>query len=1096
MTIFREPSVVTFLFTDIVGSTQLHDALGDEAAQEIVRIHNQIVRREVQRHGGSEVKTMGDGFMIAFRSVTSALSCAVSIQRAIGQHNEEQPTLEFMVRMGLNAGEAIEEEEDFFGTAVIVAARIAALAEGGEILTSAAVKQLAQGMRGIDYQPRGEFQLKGLRESHHVYQVISAFADRPQRAALRRSRFVGRESEMASLKDSLEQTATGPGVFVLVSGEPGVGKTRLAEEFTRYAKTRGFRAYRGRCYGTEGSPLYAPFVEILRDYIQERSEEALEDELGDHVEEIARLVPEVARRIPVRNAGIPLPPEQERYRVLEAVRWLFEQIAHRRPLLLILEDLQWADAASALVLRHLAPSLTDVPLMILGTCARDSLEATDAVFSAVAEFGRLQIYRRVRLTGLGTSEIQEMLLGLGSGHAPSSFVEAVRDETEGNPFFVTELVNHLASEGALLDDGGEWRRDFSPHSLNMPESVRMVIQRRLDTLGEVTRRVLTLAAVAGRDFTYDLLEAMEEVPPESLLDGLDEAIRMGMIEEVEHDATRFRFSHLLTRQTLYDQLTRLRQQRFHLRVAESMDQMGGWEPEDIANHLLRAGNMAPPEKTRRYLSMAGDKARRMAAWEAAAEYFAQALELIAGDHEEERAGLLRRLGEAESGKGNWEAAVANLNGAMSLFESLGDTETVAWIAYSLRRLYGARGQFAEASGVVEKGLRALGDADSEVRSRLLAQAAFIRSAFGESAEAERLLSQSTQTAERLDSPAARGFAAFIRGMHHLNYTRLAEAADWLKRAAQWSLEGEDPWSASQASSFRRHILFTLGDLAEAERSMEEEERLARKAGNFLAACETKWISSGVSCLRGDLPRAEGLGEELLDLIEASQADSGIPGALINLAYIRFLRGDVDAFEGLLSRATNAYDRMSAAPIDDPWPVLLLLRALSGRIEQARGMLPGLKRYFDFRAPWTTSLGEARTTMAAALGVLGDGQAAGELYGPLRAWTDDAGYVLTGASSIPQLVSRALAMAASAALLQAEAVTHFEMALRQARDVGATTELAETAYWYAFHLLDRTPSGDTEYGLDLLAEARRLWERAGMTGQVERANALVDRARSA
>jgi class 3 adenylate cyclase len=128
MSMGREPSVVTFLFTDIVGSTQLHDALGDEAAQEIVRLHNQLVRTEVARHGGSEVKTMGDGFMIAFRSVTSALSCAVGIQRAIEQHNQEQPTLEFMVRMGLNAGEAIQEEEDFFGTAVIVAARIAALA--------------------------------------------------------------------------------------------------------------------------------------------------------------------------------------------------------------------------------------------------------------------------------------------------------------------------------------------------------------------------------------------------------------------------------------------------------------------------------------------------------------------------------------------------------------------------------------------------------------------------------------------------------------------------------------------------------------------------------------------------------------------------------------------------------------------------------------------------------------------------------------------------------------------------------------------------------------------------------------------------------
>ena len=181
MTIGGAPSVVTFLFTDIVGSTELTDALGDEGAQEILRIHNSLLRAEVGRHGGSEVKAMGDGFMIAFVSPTSALACAVSIQRAIAEHNRKQPAREFMVRMGLNAGEAIHEEADFFGAAVIVAARIAALAEGGEILTSEAVKQLGQGMRGAEYELKGEFQLKGLRETYRIYRRYLAEEERAKR---------------------------------------------------------------------------------------------------------------------------------------------------------------------------------------------------------------------------------------------------------------------------------------------------------------------------------------------------------------------------------------------------------------------------------------------------------------------------------------------------------------------------------------------------------------------------------------------------------------------------------------------------------------------------------------------------------------------------------------------------------------------------------------------------------------------------------------------------------------------------------------------------------------------------------------------------
>ncbi|HSP54134.1 MAG TPA: BREX system ATP-binding domain-containing protein [Dehalococcoidia bacterium] len=1088
----REPSVVTFLFTDIVGSTQLHDAMGDEAAQEIVRLHNQLVRAEVATHGGSEVKTMGDGFMIAFRSVTSALHCAVGIQRGIERHNREQPTLAFRVRMGLNAGEAIEEEEDFFGTAVIVAARIAALADGAQILTSATVRQLAQGMRGIEYEFKGEFQLKGLREPYQIYQVISGAAAAP---GLGRARFVGRERELAILKEELERTTSGSGAFVLLTGEPGIGKTWLADEVMRYAKTMGVRVYRGRCYEMEGSPPYTPFIEILREYVKERADEVLEADLGDYAEEIARLVPEVARRIRTSEARVPLPPEQERFRLMEAVRHLLEQISRRRPLLLVLEDAHWADAASELLLRHLAPALTTSPILMVGTSAKATPGPSDAIAGAIAEFGRLQVYRHLGLSGLEAEEIGEMLETMGrQGPVHQGLVEWIYEETEGNPFFVTELIHHLNSEGKLLQSSGEWVRDFSPQTWDIPDSVRVVIQRRLDALTDEARKVMTVASVAGRDFAYDLLEAVDEVPPEALLDGLEEGIRSGMIEETEGAVARFRFCHQITRQALYEQLSGLRRQRHHMRIGEALEQMGGAEPEEIAHHLRQAGNMVSRDKTQRYLVLAGDKARRMAAWEAAADYYEQALQLTAPNQKEERAGLLSKLGEAESGRGNWEKAVASLREAMELYEGLNEGETVGWIAYSLRRLYGARGQFTEASDVVARGLAALGDTDSEARSRLLAQAGFIRSAFGDAEEAERLLSQSIGTAERLNAPAAKGFAAFIMGMHCLNYTRLFEASDWLNRGTQWSLEGEDLWSASQGSSFRRHIMFILGDLAEAEQDMDNEERLARKAGNFLAICETKWISSSIACLRGDLELAERMACQLLELIEASRADSGIPGALINLAYIRFLSGDEGAYEELLARAIATYDKMSAAPIDDPRPVLFFLRAMAGRFDEARDMLPGLERYLHFEDHWTTSLGEARTTLGAGLGLLGKKEAATRLYEPLREWTGQTGYVLTGASSIPQLVSRALGMAAGAAGLPDEASTQFRTAIRQASEMNALTELAEANYWYARHILLDRPSGDRRYALDLLSEARRTWERLGMARQLDRAADLESAAR--
>jgi predicted ATPase len=300
---------------------------------------------------------------------------------------------------------------------------------------------------------------------------------------------------------------------------------------------------------------------------------------------------------------------------------------------------------------------------------------------------------------------------MGSGEVHPGFVEAIYEETEGNPFFLTELIRHLDSEGKLLDASGDWRRDFSPQDWDIPESVRVVIQRRLDSLTDETRRVLTVAAVAGRDFTYDLLETLDEVPSESLLDGLDEGVRVGMIEEAEGAVARFRFSHQMTRQTLYDH----NGLDGSATTCESAKRWKAWRLRSRTRLLITSGRPVPwlIRQDAALLVLAGDKAGRMAAWEAAAEYYDQALQLTPADQEHERAGLLRRLGEAESGRGNWENAVANLSEAMELYERLKDAETVGWIAYSLRRLYGARGQFAEASEVVQRGLGALGEADTE-----------------------------------------------------------------------------------------------------------------------------------------------------------------------------------------------------------------------------------------------------------------------------------------------------------------------------------------------------------------------------------------------
>jgi class 3 adenylate cyclase/tetratricopeptide (TPR) repeat protein len=1086
----RQPSIATFVFTDIVDSTKRHDALGDEAAQEILRVHNALMRVEIARFGGSELKTMGDGFMIAFRSVTAALGCAVAVQRAITRHNHEHPDRSFFVRIGLNAGEAIEEDGDFFGTPVIIAARIAALAGAGEIITTAAVKQLAEGMRGIEYEEKGEVQLKGLSQPYLLYYVLTGTVEAPVRAALRRPEFVGRHKELEELKASLQAVAGGRGLCPLIIGEPGAGKTRLAEEAAQQALSQGYRVWRGRCYSTEGGLPYMPFVEMLREYIQHRPDDVLEDELEDDAAEIARLVPELARRLPLPAGGGPMPPEQERFRLLEAVRRLLERLARRRPLLLAIDDLQWADSATCILLRHLAPTVARTSICIMGTCHSDKLPAGHPLTDVLGEFGRLQIYQRIALPGLGSEEVQKLLSFIGGAGPPEEVVELVHGQTEGNAFFLTELINQLNAEGRLFDSEGGWQRHFSAEEWDIPESIRVVIQRRLGSLGEEARRLLSVACVAYKDFTFELLETVTNMTPDALLDGLDDAMRTGVVDETEKAAARYRFAHELTRQSLYEELSPVRRQRHHLRLGEAIEEVIPLEPEAIAHHFLNAGAAVPEEKTRRYLILAGDKATTSAAWEEAARYYQRALEIGDGLPPLERADLQRRLGLARSGAGDWEEAVAGLSEAMILFEEIGEREQVGWIGYLLRRLYGARGQFTEASAVVQRSLAFLGDADSEVRSRLLAQGGFFSGAFGNETEADNLLEQSMQMAERLENPAAIGFAHYTRGIHCMSYSHLAQSADSLGKGAEWSLKANDLWTASLSSSFRRRMLFSLGEVGQAEEAMDEQEKLARRAGNFLASCETKWLSSTIACLHGDLEHAETLATEVLGLIETSGAHSGMPGALINLAYIRFLQGDAPNSDNLLLRAIDAYDQMSAAPTDDPRPVLLLLRALTGPAEQGLAVLPTYERYFRFEDPWTASLGEARLTLATALVALDEKDLACSLFEPLKEWTRSSGYVLTGLASIPQLVSRALGMLAEVRGAPDEAGAYFDTAISQARDIAIPTELAEACYWYARFLLGDDAAAQQERGREFLTEATHIWERCGMPAQLERARRLA------
>ncbi|HTF40902.1 MAG TPA: AAA family ATPase, partial [Propionibacteriaceae bacterium] len=500
----RSPSVkvLTIMMTDIVGSAALRGARGDRDADDILGMQAEIVHDNVIAFGGSVHKSLGgDGFLISFPSTVAAVSAAAAIELALHEYNIANPQRTVELRIGLHVGEVAERDGDLLGQAVHVAARVMAEAAGGQILTSDDVRKQAAPQVDWAFLDSGSFWLRGFPERWRLYEVSwndTAVGARPTVVSARLTPFVERDAEQASLRRLVDDALAGDGALALVAGEPGVGKSRLVAEIGDEAQARGMRMFTGHCVEMTGAPPYLPYVEMIEQAINNpRSPLALLEALGDVAAEIARIAPALRRAFPDIRPPVELPAELARRYVWNSLSEFIDRAARGQPLLLVLEDLHWADESTVLFTEHLAPLLPEMPVLVLGTYRDQEVDVSHRLAQVIVHMEQRRLVERVNLRRLSFDGVRTMLRALAGQPTPEHLVRVIDGETEGNPFFVEEVYLHLLESGVMLDDHGRVRSDVRVDEVSVPESIRLVLGQRLDRLHPSTYEVLIGAAVSG-----------------------------------------------------------------------------------------------------------------------------------------------------------------------------------------------------------------------------------------------------------------------------------------------------------------------------------------------------------------------------------------------------------------------------------------------------------------------------------------------------------------------------------------------------------------------------------------------------------------------
>ena len=881
-----------------------------------------------------------------------------------------------------------------------------------------------------------------------------------------REAFVDRVHELAELTTGIDGALASDGRLLMLSGEPGVGKSRLARQAAAYAEKRGVRALWGRCWEHGGAPPYWPWVQSLRRLIADADPATLSGWLATDAAEIAQIAPELRERL----GGLPEPPsaalaqpEKARFRLFDSVASFVRRAAETEPLLIILDDLHAADPTSIMMLVAVSRQIRTMRATIIGTYREIEVKLLPELAALITEAEREGLVLPLR--GLGEADIREFVERTWGVRAASPLVDLLRDTTEGNPFFLHEVLRQMAADGQLA--GGA---STGSVRLNIPRGVSEFIKRLTQPLPDEARQMLDVGSVLGREFSLNALASVTGKPPEALIDGLDRAAALELITETQ-GAGRYSFRHALIREALYDALPAARRRALHREVAEAIRALNADAPPfaEIAYHYCQSASPADAEIAADYSRQAARAAERQLAYEEAAQHLRNAIEALAlkpGGDEALEAELMCELGEAQARTGDFAEARKTCLKAIELARRLNRPEPFARAAVTAGRGVSNSGETDhELVRLLNEALERLGDKDSPLRGQALARLG-IELYWADRERSVALCQEAVEIARRLDDPHTLIVALWGRHLSLRNPDSLEQRlADGREAIAVAERAGERDF-ALEARFYRVTDLVEAGDITGADLGLRDY---------LVAEAELKdrfkrgFLLQGMRALMdGQLAEAASLAQQAFIAGQQSGRPLTLNAFLVQHGMALWELGRLGELEPQL----RAYVTQNPLIVFARCGLQLTLVQL-GRLDEARTEFESLAEDAFARVPRDWNWLASMFVLAEICVDLGEARHAEILYRLLQPYS--ARNAVIGWYHTYGSVACALGRLAGLLGRFDDAKAHFETALAANARMRAAAPLAHTQCELAKLLLARAEGDDAERAHALLGSARRAAE---------------------